>query len=326
MKKKILVILLVLSALMLTACAPKEIAPEEGKKWAESNGYVLARDYNLSADALTSATQTGEGGLNFGDVDWTDDLKKAAIREYLKGDASELYEDGFNHRNMMQIAVSYNNEPVIGSVEFAMNDDFSFTAGSEKNTEKLNAMLVNPKADLYWTLQLRGEDGMPSYFYAYGVEVQGNVVFYDWEKLSGDELTKALGDIRNYFKSMGAAYAKYFDASADGYMDDETLRGKMKESGTTYYKIVPEKIVITSPYMLFMGNQGAYVVINTATGEWVPYTLVSSDLLDKMLDQVKTVYPDATFFNTTQLYPMLSQMIPGFSQQGGLKTQAVLTF
>lgn len=324
--KKLLV--LFLACLLLAGCTTETvISDEEGKQWANDNGYVLASDYNITVDELTSATQTGEGGLNFGDVDWSDDLKKAAIREYLKGDASELYEDGYNHRNMMQIATSYNNKPVIGSVEYALNDDFSFTGGSEKNTEKLNAMLKNDQVSLYWTKQLREEDGMPSYFYAYGVEVQGKVVFYDWENLSGAELTDSLNQVRNYFKTMGVTYGKFYDAANPNYMDDAALTEYMKASATTYYKIVPDKMIITSSYMLFLCQQGpAFAVLSTATGQFVPYTLVSPEFLTKVMAEVQAKYPGATFANTSQLYPMLAQMIEGFSQQGGLKTQATLTF
>lgn len=327
MKKIILT--LVLATLVLTGCTSTsgEVNDADGKAWAEKNGYVLADDYNIKADELTSATQTGEGGLNFGDVDWSDDLKKAAIREYLKGDASTLYDDGYNHRNMMQIATSYNNKPVIGSVEFAMNDDFTFVAGSEKNTEKLNAMLANPQASLYWTKQLREEDGLPSYFYAYGVEVQGKVEFYDWDNLSGADLTKALDEVRNYFKTMGAQYAKFFDSKADGYLADADLQAYMKSSNTTYYKIVPTKIVTTSSYLLFLCQQGNdFTVLSMTTGQFQPYTLVSGEFLAKALKEVQAAYPNTTFFNAAQLYPMLSQMIPGFEQQGGLKTQATLNF
>lgn len=327
MKKMIFALLLI--SLVLTGCTTgtKEIADEEGKAWATENGYVLADDYNIKFDEITSATQTGEGGLNFGDVDWSEDLKKAAIREYLKGDESNLYEDGYNHRNMMQIATSYNNKPIIGSVEFALNDDFTFVAGSEKNTEKLNAMLANPQVSLYWTKQLRTEDGLPSYFYAYGVEVQGKVEFYDWANLSGADLTKALDEVRNYFKTMGAQYGKFYDSKNENYLADADLQAYMQNSPTTYYKIVPNKIVTTSSYLLFLCQQGdAYAVVNSGTGQFQPYTLVSSEFLAKALKEVQAVYPGATFFNASQLYPMLSQMIPDFSQKGGLKTQATLEF
>lgn len=320
--KKILVFALCAVMLATTACSA---GIKDGDAWAKENGYVKAEEYGITTDVLSSATQTGEGGLNFGTVEWTDDLMKAAVKEYLKGDASILYEDGYNHRNMFSIAASYNNKPVIGSVEFAMNDDFTFVAGSEKNTEKLNAMLQNPAVSLYWTRQFRDSDGMPSYFYSYGVEVQGKAEFFDWTK-PAEELATEIASVRNYFKTMGPAYGKYYDAAVDGYMDDATLVEKMAASGTTYYMVVPEKIVITSPYMLFMMNQGGnFRVINTATGRWMPYPFVSADLLNRMAAQVNASIPGTPLLNGLQLAAALKRMgveVPA----DGLKTQTTLWF
>ena len=296
----------------------------DGAAWAAENGYVKASAYNINTvDALTSATQTGEGGLNFGTVEWSDELKKEAIREYLKGDASALYEDGYNHRNMFSLATSYNNKPIIGSVEFAMTDDFAFVAGSEANTEKLNAMQQNPYVSLYWTRQFRDSDGMPSYFYSYGVEIQGTVAFFDWTK-PVDQLTDEIAKTRNYFKTMGPAYGKYYDPAAEGYMDDAALVARMAASPTVYYQVIPYKIVITSPYVLFMMNQGGnFAVINTATGEWVPYPFVSSELLSKMAATVAETYPGSPLMNGLQLSAVLKQMgmeVPA----DGLQTQTTL--
>ena len=338
--KKLFVVTLCAMTLLMSACSAKTAGGEEwaaengyikaedfdGAAWAEENGYVKASDYNIDPlDALTSATQTGQGGLNFGTVEWSDDLKKDAIREYLKGDESPLFEDGYNHRNMFSIAASYNNKPVIGAVEFAMTDDFAFVAGSEANTEKLNAMQQNPNVSLYWTRQLRDPDGMPSYFYSYGVEIQGTVTFFDWTKPAA-ELTDEIAKTRNYFRTMGPAYGKYYDPAAEGYMDDDALVTKMAASPTVYYQVTPTKIVITSPYVLFMMNQGGnFVVINTATGQWVPYPFVSSELLGKMAATVAETYPTTPLMNGLQLSAVMKQMgmdVPA----DGIQTQTTLFF
>jgi len=336
MKKNLLVLLS--CSLLLVGCEEPDYeawAQENGyvkeaevdhEAWANSNGYVKAEDYNIEADAISSATQTGVGGLNMGTVEWTDQVKKDAIKEYLKGDASTLYESGFNHRNMFSIATAYNNVPVIGSVEFAMNDDFSFTGGSEKNTEKLNAIQSNPNVSLYWTRQFRDEDGMPSYFYSYGVEVKGQAVVYDWTK-KASELTAEIAQVRNYFKSMGASYGKFFDETNAKYLNDEALVTYMASSNTVYYKVVPSKIIITSPYMLFMMKQGtAYVVMNTSTNQWVPYTFVSTTLLDEMYELVQAKYPGTPLMNGLQLAAALNGMLKTNYASDGLKTQAVLEF
>lgn len=322
--KKNIVLFLCLLCISLSGCKQSETIDPE--KWASENGYVKASDYNLdTVDEITSATSTGVGGLNFGTVEWSEELKAAAVKEYLKGDESQLFESGYNMRNMMQIATSYNNRPIIGSVEFVMNDDFSFTAGSEKNTEKLNAMMLNDNVALYWTRQFRDEDNMPSYFYSYGVEVQGKAVFYDWNS-EGEELDNAIKDVRNYFRSMGMQYGKYFNESVEGYLDDAALVEKMQNSGTVYYKVIPDKIIITSPYMLFMmNNQGKIQIINTNNGQWEDYPFVSEELLNMMMKTVNETYPESPLMNGLQLSAMLKQM--GVEAPAdGLKTQATISF
>ena len=87
MKKISVLLLTILLCLGLTACkGTEQIDP---LAWANENGYVKASDYNLDlVDDITSATVTGEGGLNFGTVEWPEELKEMAVKEYLKGDAS----------------------------------------------------------------------------------------------------------------------------------------------------------------------------------------------------------------------------------------------
>ena len=69
MKKISVLQLTILLCLGLTACkGTEQIDP---LAWANENGYVKASDYNLDpVDGITSATVTGEGGLNFGTVEW----------------------------------------------------------------------------------------------------------------------------------------------------------------------------------------------------------------------------------------------------------------
>ena len=74
--------------------------------WAKGQGYVKGEDFYMvtGVDAITSATVSGKGGINFGDIDLSDELKKELILEYLKGAEG-------NYREMYQIATSYNNVP-----------------------------------------------------------------------------------------------------------------------------------------------------------------------------------------------------------------------
>ena len=155
MKKTIAMLLSLLIALSCTAAAfADDAAAEDPEAWAKANGYFKGEDYYMQpgVDAVTSATESGVGGINFGDIDLSDELKKELILEYLKGAEN-------NYREMYQIATAYNNVPTIGSVEYVMDPaDLSLFGSSESNTAKLNNMAVNPQVDLYWTRQIREGD------------------------------------------------------------------------------------------------------------------------------------------------------------------------
>lgn len=275
------------------------------EQWAAENGYVKAEDYNINVeDSMTSATTTGQGGLNYGDLEWSTDLKKAAILEYLQGDNG-------NYREMYSIATSYNNKPSIANVEYVLDTEtFELFGGSEKNTEKLNIMQENPYVSLYWTRQLREEDTTKSYFQSYGVEIEGTVKFYDYANLTGADKTKFVETARNYFKTMGVQYAKFYDSTATGYLTDDQLIGYFTSAGTVYYSIVPTKITITSPYLLFTAFNGTDFNNPAYTNEFL-----SNDFLMSLLTYVRTQKNDNT----------LVQMLK-MQTNSGLKTQTTLSF
>lgn len=296
----------------LTGCA-KGMTEEEALKYAQdqgyvkSDGYVKAEDYNINVedDVVSSATTTGQGGLNYGDLEWSTDLKKAAIREYLQGHNK-------NYREMYSVATSYNNKPSIANVEYVIDEEtFELFGGSEKNTEKLNVMQQNPYVSLYWTKQLREADATKSYFQSYGVEIEGTVKFYDYANLNAQEKAAFLTKIRNYFKSMGPQYAVYYDVNAEGYMSDEQLMTYLTTtSKTVYYSIVPTKITLTSPYLLFAAYNGT-----DFTSAMFPNEFLSNDFLMSLLTYVRTQKNDNT----------LTQMLK-MQTNSGLKTQTTLTF
>ncbi len=300
---------LVLLTSTLAACGKEKVSEKEYKEWAEKNGYVLASDYDIDADndIATAATASGVGGLNYGDVDWTNDLMKEALKVYLSGDNK-------NYREMYSIATSYNNVPGIANVEYVLDTEtFELFGGSEKNTQKLNQMLVNPKVSLYWTRQLRETDVTKSYFQSYGVQIEGTVKFYDYEALTGTEKTKFLSTARNYFKTMGVAYGKFYDTTNADYLSDEALIQYFVSAGTTYYSIVPSKIVITSPYLLFTtyNAEGDNFLIAGHANEFLDNTFLKS-----LLNHVRTVKEDNTI-------TALNGVMAG---KPGLKTQTILTF
>jgi hypothetical protein len=301
MKKTIAIILSLLIVLSCTAVAFAEnaAADTDPKAWAESNGYFKGEDYYMQpgVDAITSATESGVGGINFGDIDLSDELKKELILEYLKGAEN-------NYREMYQIATSYNNVPTIGSVEYVLDPaDLSLFGSSESNTAKLNNMAINPQVDLYWTRQIRAGDicseGMPilpTYFMSYGVEITGtsrNIVFAE---LSEDEIPVFVSKARTYFATLSNT-AKYAELS------DEELYDYLCKSPMNFYQIVPSRIVVTSPWFLNVFDSG------------YSRQFISEELQNKLLEAVQEQYPDAE-----------SLTAMGAGGATGLKTQQTLIF
>ena len=184
--------------------------------WAKGQGYVKAEDFQMvtGADAITSATESGKGGINFGDMDLSDELKSELLLEYLKGAEN-------NYREMYQIATSYNNVPTIGSVEYVLDpSDLSLFGSSETNTAKLNNMDLNPQVDLYWTRQIRAGDVcseavpvLPTYFMSYGVQFTGTYRRIVFAELSEEEIPVFVNKARVYFATLSntAPYAEKSD-------------------------------------------------------------------------------------------------------------------
>lgn len=215
---------------------------------------------------------------------------------------------------MYSVATSYNNVPSIANVEYVLDTEtFELFGGSEKNTEKLNTMLKNPNVSLYWTRQLRETDVTKSYFQSYGVQIDATVRFYDYASLTGDAKTSFIKTARNYFKTMGAQYAKFYNPDAEGCLNDDALISYFVNAGTTYYSIVPTKIVITSPYLLFTSY-------NEETGNFVigghANEFLSKEFLTSLLTYLRTAKNDNT----------LTALNGAMARKPGLKTQTTLTF
>ena len=269
--------------------------------WAKGNGYLKAEDYQMEAgvDAITSATVSGVGGINFGDVDLSDELKRELLLDYLKGAEG-------NYREMYQIATSYNNVPTIGSVEYVLDPaDLTLFGSSESNTAKLNNMNVNPSVDLYWTRQIREGDicseampVLPSYFMSYGVEITGTYKPIHFAELSEEEIPVYVAKAHYYFETL--------DTTAQlAAMDDEALYQYLCTSPMNFYQIVPSRIVITSPWFLNVYDSG------------YARQFVDADLQSRLLAAVQEEYPEAEALTTLD-YATFSAT--------GLKTQQTLSF
>ena len=230
---------------------------------AKGQGYVKAEDYQMvtGVDAITSATESGVGGINFGDIDLSDEMKQALILDYLNGAKGD-------YREMYQIAPSYNNMTLFGS--------------SERNTAKLNNMNLNPNVDLYWTRQIRVGDicseampVLPSYFMSYGVQITGTFKAIHFAELSEDEVPVYLAKARTYFTTL--------DTTAQlSAMDDEGLYGYLCTSNMNFYQIIPSRIVVTSPWFLNVYDSG------------YARQFVSEELQEQLAAVVAEQYPEAT--------------------------------
>ena len=263
--------------------------------WAKAAGYQA----DATVDAVTSATESGVGGINFGDVDLSDELKKELILDYLKGAEG-------NYREMYQIATSLNNIPTIGSVEYVLDpEDMTLFGSSETNTAKLNNMNVNPQVDLYWTRQIREGDicsealpVLPSYFMSYGVEITGTYKAIRFAELSEEEIPVYVAKAHTYFETL--------DTTAQlAALDDEALYQYLCTSPMNFYQIIPSRIVVTSPWFLNVYDTG------------YARQFVDEELQAELAAFVAETYPDA------QGLTMLD--FATFSATG-LKTQQTLTF
>ena len=269
--------------------------------WAKGNGYLKADEYGMAAgvDAVTSATVSGQGGINFGDIDLSDELKTALVLDYLKGAAND-------YREMYQIATSYNNVPTIGSVEYVLDpSDMTLFGSSETNTAKLNNMNLNPQVDLYWTRQIREGDLcseampiLPTYFMSYGVEITATYKAIHFAELSEDESPVYVAKAREYFATL-ATTARLAE------MDDEALYGYLSTSPMNFYQLIPSRIVITSPWFLNMFDSG------------YARQFVSLELQEQLAAFVAETYPDAQG---------LTSMDYATGTSAGLKTQQTLTY
>lgn len=263
--------------------------------WAEAAGYSKGG----VVDAVTSATESGVGGINFGDVDLSDDLKKELILEYLKGAEG-------NYREMYQIATSLNNVPTIGSVEYVLDpSDMTLFGSSETNTAKLNNMNLNPNVDLYWTRQIRAGDicseaapVLPSYFMSYGVQITGTYKAIHFAELSEEEIPIYVAKAHYYFETL--------DTTAQlAAMDDEALYQYLAASPMNFYQIIPSRIVVTSPWFLNVYDTG------------YARQFISEEMQADLLAAVQEQYPEAQSMTTLDFATFTAT---------GLKTQQTLKF
>ena len=360
--RKIVAFILML-ALLLPALALAEVTDEEGAKWAEAHGYVLNPEENgyikLQPDTLSSATANKVGGVNYGAIEWDDELRVAAIKEFLKGghylgDASFAQDDtGYNYREMYQMATSYNNIPYNTNLELVLDtDSLSLLGVSEAGTSKTLQFMLNPYVSISWCRQLRPhEEDVYNYYCSYGVQFDGVVRVYTAADLETEAGKAALLNLFDkYYPTLASSWGGYAAAFAGLTDEAAILEAKMayiaknvSGGAMVIYEVVPTRIVVTAPFLMnmspSMANGGRFTQVQEGEKKYSYDLEISDAFLDKLiayknaymateagLEEVKTYY-------STGMYPMLDGMCATYgmptsldyalmpTNAAGLKTQ-----
>lgn len=289
-----LMALLLLAGCASNACTAPTDAELEAQGWVknpEENGYVKVE----TTDTVSSATDEGKG-LTYGFMDQSDAMKQATVLEYLSGLNG-------NYREMYQIATAVNNVPTVSSVEYVLDpSNFNLYGLSEAGTEKTLHFAENPNVSLYWTRQLReSEEAMGlTYFSSYGVQITGKVHIFTVDELDADP-TELLHVFDTYYPTMPSTAMVW---STKTTQEDKVAYIRQVMSMQVVYKIVPEKMVITQPYMLHLGGQYASCAIYTSKSEngyAYPSDFLGSEFFDAVIEDK---------LNNAEYKALVDQMYP----------------
>lgn len=355
--KKILSLLLTL-ALLLPVAGMAEMTDEELHAWALANGYV-----KTGVDALTSATTNKAGGVNFGAIEWSEELQVMAIKEFLKGghylgDASYAQdESGWNYREMYQMATVYNNIPNNTNLELVLDVDSLCLLGvSEAGTSKTLHFNYNPNVSISWCRQLRPhEEETYNYYCSYGVQFDGVVrIFTPADMQTEEGKAKLLNLFDEYYPTLATSWMGYA-ASFAGLTDEAEITAaklayidkQLNGGAMVIYEVVPTRIIITAPFLINMSPtmiNGVNFVTQLEGEKKYAYDLL---LTEEFLDAL--VAYKAAFIATeegkaeveahyaTGMYPMLDQYCAAYgaptslqicmmpNTAAGLKTQTTWT-
>ncbi len=329
MKKTRIFALLLACLMMLSAfgCAapaaqteadePATISEEEYKAWAEANGYVYKPEENgyvlnpaengyieMLPDIVSSATLNKAGGVNYGAIEWDDELRIAAIKEFLKGgkylgDASFAQDEtGNNYREMYQLATSYNNVPSNTNLELVLDAETLHLIGSsEANTGKTLEFALNPNVSVSWCRQLRvEEEDVYNYYCSYGVQINGKVQVYTAYDLQNPEKVEAILNCFDvYYPTLASTWGAYAAGFA-GKTDADEIRAaklayatKTLEAGSmVLYEIIPTEIIITAPFMMnmspTMANAMRFTTVQEGDDKYTYDLGLDDAFIDKVID------------------------------------------
>ncbi len=315
--KKTRIFALILACLMLMSAfgcaapaAPTDaeaptVSEADYKAWAEANGYVYKPEENgyvlnpedkgyvlnpeengymaLLPDIVGSATLNKAGGVNYGAIEWDDELRVAAIKEFLKGgkylgDPSFAQDEtGNNYREMYQLATSYNNVPSNTNLELVLDaKSLHLIGSSEANTGKTLEFALNPNVSVSWCRQLRVEDEhLYNYYCSYGVQINGRVLIYTARDLEDPAKVEAILNCFDvYYPTLASTWGAYAAGFA-GQTDAEAIRAaklayatKTLEAGSmVLYEIIPTEIIITAPFLMNMSPSMANAMRFTTVQE-----------------------------------------------------------
>jgi len=350
---------LLLAAMMLIPCiAAAEMTEEELHAWAIANGYV-----KTDVDVLSSATTAKAGGVNFGPIEWTEELQVMAIKEFLKGghylgDASYAQdESGWNYREMYQMATVYGNMPNNTNLELVLDiDSLALLGVSEAGTSKTLHFNYNPNVSISWCRQLRPhEEETYNYYCSYGVQFDGVVRIFTPADMETEEgKAKLLNLFDKYYPTLATSWAGYaatfagltdeaeITAAKLGYIEKQLAGGAM-----VIYEVVPTRIIITAPFLINMSpsmtNGVQFVTQQEGEKKYAYDLLLSESFLDALVDY-KAAYiateegkAEVEAHYATGMYPMLDQYCAAYgaptslqicmmpNTAAGLKTQTTWT-
>ena len=336
----------------------KEPTDAEYEAWALDHGYTKPLP-----ELVTSATEQG-GGINYGGIPWTEELKKAAIAEFLKGGTAiadpNYAQDasGFNYRNMMQMATRYNDVPNCSNLELVLNlDKLTLCGISEAGTSKVNEFLANPTVCVSWSRQISPaeEEKGYNYFGSYGLSFYGTVKNYSVEDLATPEGQDGAIRVFDTYYNTGASFWAGYSKGFAELTDEAAIReaklayiGNLIGSGSMFaYEIIPTRVVLTAPFCILLVPQYSNALLYTKEqpgADKYAYELGIRDEFIDMMRQVKADYlADANNMKAVEEYyaggyfamldPMLAQqnmpshieMVKDLSHAGGLMSQVTYT-
>ena len=351
-----------------TAGEPATISEADYKAWAEANGYVYKPEENgyvlnpeekgyvlnptengymeLLPDITSSATMNKAGGVNYGAIEWSDELRIAAIKEFLKGgkylgDASFAQDEtGYNYREMYQLATSYNNVPSNTNLELVLDASTLHLIGSsEANTGKTLEFALNPNVSVSWCKQLRvEEEDVYNYYCSYGVQINGQVKVYTAYDLQDPEKVEAILNCFDvYYPTLASTWGAYAAGFA-GLTDEAAIREaklayatKTLEAGSmVLYEIIPTEIIITAPFMMNMSPTMANAMMFTTVQEGddkYAYDLgISDEFIDKVIDYKQGVLVTKEGMEAVEAYysSAMFQAIDGYCAPLNMPTSGEL--